>query len=464
MKSHQNNCKRYEHILYVVEEGSRSKHKREDNETLAEIGREIRFDPSILDTYAFDGWKAVHRDLLLVCAAVEFADHHFARSVKQWSRPFHVIVPVLELEAWQQLEVHGFLCDALRHLTGDDWRFSFVRAEEHAVIEHRQRPLLFDKKKQFAIAYSDGLDSRCVAGLLDKDGIALRVRLSSCKDKKNKRDYPFDVIPFQVKLTGSRESGLRSRGFKFAAITAIAADICSLSDIVVPESGQGALGPVILPLHNIYPDYRNYPTFFRKMERFITTLLGCAVTYKQPRLWYTKGQTISAFLAQLPEKNPKSVLDTRSCWQQRMNVRGNGEVRQCGLCAACLLRRMSMHAAGVEEPTSVYTFSDLTAPHYSKAILEFDGKWEKDQMVQYGSVGVRHLQQLADLAEEPDTKLRRYVFEIARATDTPELQTMDNLKELLLRHATEWRGFINAQGENSFLKDWMKGSRYGRSE
>lgn len=463
MKPDKSSCNRHEHTLYVVEEGSRSRHIRQDNETLAEIGREIRFDQSILDTYAFDGWKTVHHDLLLVCATVEFADHHFARSAKQWSRPFHVTVPVHELEAWQQLKVQGLLRDALRHLTGDDWRFSFVQAKEPAVTGHRQRPLLFDKKKLFAIAYSDGLDSRCVAGILDKDEIAVRVRLSNCKDKKKKREYPFDVIPFQVKFTGSRESGLRSRGFKFAAITAIAADICSISDIVVPESGQGAFGPVILPLHNIYPDYRNYPTFFRKMELFITTLLGCAVTYKQPRLWYTKGQTISAFLAQ-PGKNTKSVLDTRSCWQQRMNVRGNGEVRQCGLCAACLLRRMSMHAAGVDEPISVYTFSDLTVPDYRDAKQGFNCNWQQDQMVQYGSVGIRHLQQLADLAEQPETALRRYVFEIAHATDASEVETKDNLKRLLLQHAEEWRGFINAQGKNSFLKDWTKGSRYGRSE
>ena len=463
MKSRQSNCNRNEHTLYVVEEGGRSKHRGQDNATLAEIGREIRFDPSILDTYAYDGWKAVHRDLLLVCAAVEFADHHFARSVKQWSRPFHITVPVMELEAWQQLKVQGFLGEALRHLTGDDWRFSFVQADESAVTEHRQRPLLFEKKKQFAIAYSDGLDSRCVAGILDNDEIAVRVRLSTSKDKKKKKEYPFDVIPFQVKLTGSRESGLRSRGFKFAALTAIVADICSLSDIVVPESGQGALGPVLLPLHNIYPDYRNYPTFFRKMEQFITTLLGSAVVYKQPRIWYTKGQTISAFLAQ-PGKKSKSVLDTRSCWQQRMNVRGDGEVRQCGLCAACLLRRMSMHAAGIDEPTSVYTFADLTAPDYRDAIQGFNCEWQPHQMVQYGSVGVRHLQQFADLAEQPDTALRRYVFEIAHATAASEVQTKDNLKRLLLQHAEEWRGFINAQGENSFLKDWTKGSRYGRSE
>src|SRR5690606_20328081 len=119
------------------------------------------------------------------------------------------------------------------------------------------------------------------------------------------------------------EDSARSRGFKFAAITAIAAHLSKISRIIVPESGQGALGPVLLPLRNIYPDYRNHPTFFRRMERFIQALLGISVTYEQPRLWYTKGQTIAAFLAK-PDVTTGQILDTRSCWQQRSNVRVGG--------------------------------------------------------------------------------------------------------------------------------------------
>ncbi len=31
-------------------------------------------------------------------------------------------------------------------------------------------------------------------------------------------------------------------------------------------------------------------------------------------------------------------------------------------------------------------------------------------------------------------------------------------------HAVEWRAFLSAQGEQSFLKSWMDGGRYGRFE
>lgn len=462
MNSYQNNRIRYGLTLYVVEQGSRCKHGHPSDATIAEIGTEIVFDTNILDTYHYDGWKPVHYDLLVVCAAVEFADRRCARRTARWSRPFHITVPVQELETWQQPEVQAYLCDTLRHLTGDDWHFSFVQAERSSgESKSRQRSLPFGNSKQFAIAYSDGLDSRCVSGIYDKGNIAVSVRVSKSKDKIKQGEHPFDLIPFEVKLK-SRESGVRSRGFKFAAITAIAGHLSDVSKIIVPESGQGALGPVLLSLHNVYADYRNYPTFFRRMELFIKALLGYEVVYEQPRLWFTKGQTISAFLEQ-SGKSSKNLLNTRSCWQQRWNVRMDGKLRQCGLCAACLLRRMSMHAARIDEPVSTYMFADLTVTRYEDAIPG-NNRVRSSEMVEYGSVGIRHLQQLANLVGQLDPVLRLYVFEIARYTGTSEQDTRSNLRKLLEQHAEEWRDFASAQGKHSFLSGWTEGGRYGRSE
>lgn len=451
MKSHQINRIRPGHSLYVVEKGCRSEYERQDGATIAEIGKEIVFDPSILDTYRYDGWQSVHHDLLVVCAAVEFADRRYARSSIQWSRRFLITIPVLELDVWQQPKVHVYLEETLSHLTGDDWHFSFVKGS--AVLNHRQRSLDFGDKKEFTIAYSDGLDSRCVSGIYDKNNIAVRVRISKSKDKVKLRERPFDLIPFEVKLK-SLESGVRSRGFKFAAITAIAGHISGVSKIIVPESGQGALGPALLPLHNVYADYRNYPTFFRKMEIFIKVLLGYDVTYEQPRLWYTKGQTLSTFLTQ-PGITSDDIMNTRSCWQQRWNVRIDGKLRQCGLCAACLLRRMSMHAVCIEEPDDTYTFADLTVTQYEDGMPQ-NSHVRSREMVEYGSAGVRHLQQLADLSGQSDADLRTHVFEITRATNASEKDTRDNLRKLLMHHSEEWKNFISAQGKHSFISNWTE--------
>ncbi len=458
MNFHQRNPNQYGLTLHIVEPGTQLRAWPSGDKAIAEIGTEIVFDPSILDTYDYKGWQPVHHDLLLVCAAVEFVDRRCGRRPRRWSRLFHIRVPVIELTVWQRPEVRALLHDTLTHLTGDDWNFSFIQAEDSVAMGMRQRNLPFRNRKEFVIAYSDGLDSRCVSGLFETGESAVRVRVTQNKDRVKEAERPFDRIPFAVKLASPRESGGRFRAFKFSAITAITAHLSSVQRILVPESGQGALGPVLLPLHNIYADYSNHPTFFRKMERFVKALLGYSVTYEQPRLWYTKGETIGAFLAH-SAKGQEAVLSTRSCWQQRWNVRFAGKLRQCGLCLACLLRRMSLHAANVNEPADTYTVGNLTSACYNDAIPRSNRNRLRHTMVEYGSVGARHLQQLADVAELPAV-LRPHVFEIARATGASERDTRNSLRKLLLKHAEEWRDFVSCQGKHSFIKNWTKGGRY----
>ena len=464
MSSDRGGRRHYGLTLHVLEEGTHSSSSSNTHGLVARVGTEIIFDPAILDTYHYEGWNPIHYDLLLVCAAVEFADRRRTRRATQWSRRFQVIVPVLELDAWERIDVRKYLHDTLRYLTGDDWQFCFRQAE-NSEAEHggRQRVLPFPNNKRFVIAYSNGIDSRCVSSLFDDEDSGIRVRVSKHKDRKKQGERPFDQVPFAVQVTSAGQSDVRSRGFKFAAITAIAGHLSGVSRIIVPESGQGAIGPFLRPLHNTYADYRNHPSFFRRMERFIRVLLGYSVCYEQPQLWKTKGETIGAFLAQAQERRV-TLMNTRSCWQQRWNARFDGKLRQCGLCAACLLRRMSMFAVEVEEPAGTYTFHDLTKARYEEAIPPNGSRRLSRTMVEYGTVGAGHLQQLSDMAELSDRGLRPYVFDIARTTRMSEQETGDALRRLLLQHSAEWRAFRDAQGRRSFIKNWTKGAHHSGLE
>ena len=449
--------------LHVVEQGRGCYRGYPAPDAIAAIGKDIVFDPDILDTYNFEGWKPIHYDLLVVSAAVEYADRCTARRISQLARDFKITVPVVELAIWQQREVQASLCAALRHLTGDDWHFTFIQWQGQSALGSRQRSLPFGTKRNFVIAYSDGLDSRCVSKMYGNESAAVCVRVTKHRHSLKKGDEPFDQIPFRVDVPSARESSVRSRGFKFAAVTAIAAHLTGLTKIVVPESGQGALGPVLLPLHNVYADYRNHPTYFRKMERFIKAVLSHSVRYDQPRLWSTKGETVSAF-RRTTNKALDELFETRSCWQQRWNAKMDGKLRQCGLCAACLLRRMSMHTAGIDEPRHTYVIADLSVPRFSDALPSRKKVRLSRTMAEYGSVGARHLQQLADMAGLPDGALKVHAFEIARATGELQSEILTKLRNMLLTHAKEWQAFMAAQGEESFLRSWTKGGRHGRSE
>lgn len=445
--------------LHILEAGSKEPRRQQTGHIYATIGSEIKCDQEIFDSYSYQGWENIHHDLLIICAAVDYADRRWARGVHQWARHIHITAPVLELKTWLDANVQLNLLATLRHLTGDEWHFTFVQYHGNPTDKPRQGPLFPNQKKKFAIAYSEGLDSLCVSGLFNQTGDAVCVRVAKHKQHLRKGERPFDRLPFDVSVKGSSEDSARSRGFKFAAVTAIAAHLSKVSRIIVPESGQGALGPVLLPLRNIYPDYRNHPTFFRRMESFIHALLGVELHYEQPRIWHTKGQTVSEFLA-TPGFNPEQVINTRSCWQQRHNVRVGGELRQCGICAACLLRRMSLHAAGVKEPSHIYAISNLQAPQFEDALPKENNFRATSTLFEFGYMGARHLQQLADLAAESDQILKPYVYELAEAIGTPMDDTLKLLRGMLRQHSDEWQAFTKDLGEDSFLNIWTKGGRH----
>ena len=450
-----------ERDLYVLGEGQEPAQKGTVGRVYAAIGSDIKCDKDVFDSYCHEGWSDIHHDLLIVCAAVEYADRRWVRANSHWARHIHITVPVIELSKWQDASVVQNLCATLRHLTGDQWRFSFVRQERGATSRPRQGPLFPNLNKEFAIAFSEGLDSLSVSGLYNDNDVAVRVRVSKFKQRHRQDEPPFDRLPFEVNLgRRSYEDSARSRGFKFAAVTAIAAQLSNVSRIIVPESGQGALGPVLLPLLNIYPDYRNHPTFFRKMEHFIKALLGIDLSYEQPRLWHTKRETITAFLAK-PGASPEQVINTRSCWQQRFNVRVGGELRQCGICAACLLRRMSLTMAGVDEPAAKYTVEDLKVDLYRNALPQHASFKSSATLYDYGYMGARHLQQLADLAIMDGAALKPIAFQLAEALGMSIDDTITRLRALLMMHSEEWAAFKQLQGNGSFLQLWTKGGRHG---
>ncbi len=438
--------------LIVVENDAAAISQSVPGAFVAAIGSQIVFDPSGFDRYNVKGFDPRHYDLLVICAAIELADRRWKRPYT-WERSFELSIPVFDLKRWTRDDVGQALRAALSMLTGDKWHFHFRKAKAGAQFGNRQLPLAFAQKWKFAIAYSNGLDSRAVSALCGPPEETLCIRVSGDRQRRAAGDSHFDRIPFKVQGSRGRESSFRSRGFLFAAITAVAAHLAKIDRIVVPESGQGALGPAFLPPHGVHRDYRNHPAFFRKMETFLSASLDSHARFEQPRLWSTKAQTLVAFL-QIPKREQLHLTDTRSCWQQRSIV-NVGRRRQCGLCAACLLRRMSLHAAGVCEPRNVYVVSDLSANSIAVALVNISSGVDRQIMIEYGTAGFRHFQHLAEMAVWNDRKIRVHVSQVAAALGATNHETNHNLRKLLEQHASEWAAFVAFQGKQSFLLKWM---------
>ena len=422
-----------------------------------EINSDIEFSTEKLETYCLSAWEPLIFDSLLVAGAVEYCDRVLKRSALGWGRDFELVIAVHEPDRWNHPDVGTPLADSLGFLTGDRWRLDFVTRRK-PVTPPRQGHFQMPSGTMAVIPFSDGLDSRAVAGIMARqlgDGL-IRVRLGSkpFEQPATGPRQPFTSVPYQVKPGARRfvETSARSRGFKFAMLSGLAAYLAGAGRIIVPESGQGALGPALVPVGHAYEDFRNHPLFTSRMEIFLKGLFRRSVRFEFPRLWYTKAETIAEYVA---DKGNPSPLDAWSCWQDSRQVSIGGRRRQCGICAACMLRRLSLHAAHIEERSDTYLWENLGASTFEAGAAAGFGKITEAQR-QYAIAGTLHHDHLAVLAESPVDRrsLKRTAFLLANSLGLPEAEVGSKLQRLLRQHASEWKGFIEALCPTSFVRQW----------
>lgn len=435
-----------------------SERRREDVQVCL-IGRDISFKTAALESFAFRNWNNIVFDALVVAATIEFCDRALARKAVIWGREFDLRIAVHDAELWSSSKVYEPLIACLELLTGDRWQIDFV---SRTVPEESPRQIVmeFPRDAEAVIAYSDGMDSRAVAGLerAKRGDKLVMVRLGGSDTgvtnaERNKR--PFTAVPYKVVLgRDNAENSARSRGFKFAMIAAIGSFLVKAPVVIVPESGQGSLGPALLPVGQGYPDYRNHPAFTARMEALCRGLFDHIVRYEFPQIWNTKGETLAAF-SKLGS-NDADWIGTRSCWQQARHVSVDEHRRQCGICAACILRRLSVHAAGLSEPTSTYVWENLSAPVFEDGA---NSNFEKitPALRQYAIASVMHFDHMAGLRASPEYKLvqGRFVHGLAQGLREERSVVANKLDQLLARHEKEWSSFIDNIGAQSFLNAWI---------
>jgi hypothetical protein len=446
----------------VVEAGVRPRR----GSVCCRIGKNVEFSTASLESYFFARWEPVAYDALLVAAAVEFGDRIRHRPAYSWQREIELRIPVHDLERWNNRQVVDSLHESLNFLTGDRWRIGFYQ-RQNPVNQPQQGMLCLQPGVDAVLPFSNGLDSRAVAGLLGRElGQRLvRVRLGSeLQDREgiSRRKEAFTSVPYRV-LPGRHsfvESSARSRGFKFALISALAANLAGANQVIIPESGQGALGPTLVPVGQAYEDYRSHPLFTRRMEKFLHALFDRPISFSFPRLWFTKAETLKQFVEECD--GHCSWSQTWSCWQQSRQVSVDHKKRQCGICAACMLRRLSVHAAGLSESRESYVWEDLSATTFSAgASASFPVKKITPGLREYAIAGALHLDHLAGLADSPRgaRTVSSQAFQLAGAMGLSEADAQSRLERLLHQHSREWRNFMLSLGPTSFVADWALSGR-----
>ena len=420
------------------------------------IDRDIQFSIAALESYAFSKWEPVVFDAMLVAATVEYTDLSCRRPSLRWPRRLSLRIPVDDPVRWETPAVRNALLDAIEFVTGDRWSIRFFKRTEGLENSMGDRFPLFPPSKA-VLAYSEGMDSLAVAGIAQAclgDDV-VRVRLGGVGRATHANREPFVSIPYRVRAK-RREPTAMSRGFKFTMISGLAAYLTGANKVIVPESGQGALGPRLVSVGHAYHDYRNHPQFTRRMERFLEALLEQPIRYHFPRLWHTKGETLARYVA---IDGDEAWRSTKSCWRDNRWSSVRGSWRHCGVCAACMLRRVSVHAAGLSEDPDTYVCTDMSAATLESAV-DPDFKRLNTAYREYAIAGVRHMD---DLAEMADGGARRRIVRRHAASLRRVLRSTGDAEErlicLLERHADEWKRYLDSLGAGSFVKNWIRGER-----
>lgn len=124
-----------------------------------------------------------------------------------------------------------------------------------------------------------------------------------------------------------------------------------------------------------------------------------------------------------------------------------------------MLRRVSVHAAGLVEKPDTYITTDMSAATLEEAI---DKEFTKNCRAfrEYAIGGTLHMDHLADMAEADALRdIKRHAALIAPALHLSREDAEMRLTALLRRHAEEWRNYLDSLGAHSFVKQWVRANQ-----
>lgn len=406
-------------------------------------------------------------DLLHIAASVYFIDRLVLRDRKHgpgsWSRDISCSVEVREQAFWMSSTVRELIENAVRFVSGDRWHLEFHPAavDDRFVCEW-QRPICPDHlgRTRRVCLYSGGLDS--AAGLANRlrnsaEDVTIAVNVQHRTDlgsrvneqlallaKHAKADLRSAIIPFEMiapkRLMLGEEVSQRARSFLFVAAGGVVAGATESSELEVFESGIGAINvPLLAGMEGSQSTRGTHPTFLKLMSQLLSHVMGKQLNVILPFRDSTKGEVAKI----LGDDELKGIaLSTISCAHYPVRLEKGDSWMSCGLCPACIFRRVALHAAGIEEPVGVYQH-DLLAPTSSKIspeklryllgyLVQIDSLSQLDQD-RLPLITTRHLRTTNML--QPGEPVQPYV-------------------NLFRRYRTEWYGLIEQARKNGC--DWAR--------
>ncbi len=422
------------------------------------VGRDVQVNTKALEDYCFQLLSEREYELGLLAGVVAFVDRSVRRQLSEgWPRHLKIIMPVQKVHEW--INCGSALCEALRYLTGDSWEISFIAKKTPWFMPRQQFLINLGVGRFVVVPFSNGLDSFAQSQLLkvESPGVTpIRITASN-KGLPGDRVWMQDSdgtkyrrvsIPIRISARDHPEQTYRARTFLFYVFAGIAAHLANAEAILIPENGQGAIGPSLVPFGAESPHRGSHPAFTWKLEKFLNLLFGKKVSYEHPQLWRTKGEVLNLLKK---ENLIAGWTSTKSCPRDSRDIYLNRKNVHCGVCSACLLRRMAAFAADLSEPDHSYLWPNLHAGRLADSIHPDSDRGTVSNDIDIATHGVMDMDELANQTalKQDDPRLQQCVFELSDRSSIKDV--MPKLQRLIEAHKSEWLNFKNSFGPKSWL-------------
>jgi hypothetical protein len=343
-------------------------------------------------------------------------------------------------------------------LTYDRWDLEFRSARAPALGPTDGARLKLSSPTVL-LPFSDGLDSLATYELIRTQGaeapIALTVRTSPGIVKRIKergqRPDPWAFVGVLLRAGKHAETSFRSRSFLFLVVAMVLARLCNVKRILIPETGQGAIGAALTPFGEP-TTWGSHPYFTHLFARFVDLIPweDCTVCVEHPNLWKTKAELLTELAGSGRDKRilTDMVQSSRSCTNPKRPP-GINKRRQCGICPNRLLRRVALFNGGFSElhHDEEYIWKDLSAPNLAASVTAglpvFPVTPRHEQIARSAVIAHRDLAAFADRPR--DSRLCEQARLISEAQGLSLAQATKYLQHLLERHKAEWERFLAAE-------------------
>ncbi len=316
--------------------------------------------------------SAASWDFLTLALAVNSADHAVERNLSAdgWTRSIDLEVALYEPAPFERLTSE--IEQALRFLTGDFWRLSFVDGGYPPPIS--RYPVAYDA--DCVSLLSGGLDS--LIGALDLTAQGRRpifVSHIAKGDSETQVLYARTLGGRQRHLQWNQniwlkpqrdgEGSTRGRSIVFFAFAALAADsharvtAANSVDVFVPENGLISLNvPLTVGRVGSLSTKTTHPVFMQRLQALWADL-AIPATLRLPYAAKTKGEMMDECLD--TERLKELAGMSTSCGRYAVFA-----LRHCGRCLPCMVRRAAFLRSSIPDTTAVYVYPDLKAAQPGK--------------------------------------------------------------------------------------------------